>query len=81
MNVSSLFCLEQGVDYRSGQYNVTIPINSARATLNISIVDDNLFEGDEEFYLTIDKSLSFYEIIIGSPNRAIVKIFDNEGEM
>ena len=75
------FCLGLGIDYRSRQYNVTIPISSARATLNILIVDDILFEGDEEFYLTIDKSLSFNGIIIGSPNRAVVKIFDNEGKM
>ena len=39
---------------------------------------DILFEGDEEFYLTIDKSLSPIEIIFGYPNRAVVKIFDNE---
>ena len=39
-----------------------------------------MFEGDEEFYLTIDQSLSLNEITIGSPYRAVVNIFENESE-
>ena len=68
----------QNVDYGSGQYIITIPARSTNAYFTISITDDNLFEGNEEFYLNINKSLSLAEIIIGSPNRAVVKIFDNE---
>ena len=72
--------LGQDVDYSSGQYNVTIPIGSAIATFNISIIDDSLFEGDEEFYLIMDQSSSLSGITIGSPNRVVVKIFDNESK-
>ena len=67
------------MDYVSGQYNITIPAGSTNATFNISIIDDSLFEGDEEFYLIIDQSLSLSGITIGSPYRAVVKIFENEG--
>ena len=68
------------MDYVSGQYNITIPTGSTNATFNISIIDDNLFEGDEEFYLIIDQSLSLSGITIGSPYRAVVNLFDNESK-
>ena len=78
MILNCVALLGQGVDHGSGQYNITIPAGNTKVPLNISIIDDNLFEGDEKFYLTIDKSLSPTEIIIGYPNRAVVRIFDDE---
>ena len=74
-----IFLLGNNVDYNSGQYNVKIPAGSTKVPFNILISDDNFFEGDEEFYLIINKQSSLPNgTIIGSPNRATVKVFDNE---
>ena len=70
--------LGQGVDYGSGQYNVTIPAGSVNTSFDIPITDDNIFEQNEIFYLTIDQSSSLNGVIIGSPNEAVVNIFDND---
>ena len=77
-NLLSIVLLGQDVDYGSGQHNITISAGNTNVSLNIVITDDNLFEGDEEFYLMINQSLSLSRIVIGSPNRAVVKIFDDE---
>ena len=46
-------------------------------SLNISIIDDDILENNENFYLTIDESLS--SITAGSTDRAIVNILDDDG--
>ena len=69
-----------GVDYSSGLYNVTIPAGQISVSFNVPINDDNVFEENEEFLLTIDQSSSLNGVIIGSPNLAIVNISDNDGE-
>ena len=68
----------QDVDYISGQYNVTIPAGSINASFDIPIIDDGIFEQNEDFYLTIDQLSSLSGVIIGSPDRAVVNIFDND---
>ena len=49
-------------------------------SFDISITDDNLFEGNENFILTIDPSslLSVGSVVI--PSQAIVTIVDNDGK-
>ena len=66
------------MDYGSGFYNIKIPTGSANVTLNISIIDDLVLEGNEEFYLIIDQSSSFSGVIIGNPNKVVVKIIDDD---
>ena len=69
-----------GVDYSSGLYNVTIPAGQISVPFNVSINDDNVFEENEEFLLTIDQFSSPNSVIIGSPNVTVVIISDSDGK-
>ena len=68
----------QSVDYGSGEYNITIPAGSNNASFDIPIIDDGIFEQNEDFYLTIDQLSSLSGVIIGNPHRVVVNIFDND---
>jgi len=59
---------------------VTIPAEQISVPFDIPINDDNVFEENEEFFLTIDQSSSLNGVIIGSTNVAAMKISDNDGE-
>ena len=59
---------------------MTIPAGQISVPFDVPINDDNVFEENEEFLLTIDQSSSLNGVIIGSPNVAAVKISDNDGE-
>ena len=76
--LTALFIFGEGVDYGSGQYNVTIPAGSVNASFDIAITDDGIFEQIEDFHLTIDQLSSLSGVIIGNPDRAVVNIFDND---
>ena len=67
-----------GVDYSSGPYNVTIPAGQISAPFDVPINDDNVFEKNEEFLLTISQSSS--GVNVGRRNKAIVTIQDNDCE-
>ena len=69
-----------GVDYSSGPYIVTIPAGQISVPFDVPINDDNVFEENEEFLLTIDQSSSLNDVIIGIPNVTVVNISDNDGE-
>jgi len=59
---------------------VTIPAGQISALFAVTINDDNVFEENEEFLLTINQSSSLNGVIIGSPNIAVVNISDDDGE-
>ena len=46
-----------GIDYTSGPYSVTILAGEISASLNITIIDDNIPELDETFEIAINSSL------------------------
>ena len=69
-------CLD--TDYSSGPYNVTIPAGYISFTLSILVIDNNVLEGQKEFYLTINQSSSLNGVVISSPQRTVVEIIDNE---
>ena len=69
-------CLD--TDYSSGPYNVTIPAGYISSALSILVIDNNVLEGQKEFYLTINQSSSLNGVVISSPHRAVVEIIDNE---
>ena len=60
---------------------MTIPAGQISVLFNVPINDDNVFEENEEFLLTIDQSSSLNGVIIGSPNVAVVNISDNDGKL
>ena len=43
-----------GVDYISGPYDVTFPAGETNATFDVTIVNNNLLERNENFTLTIN---------------------------
>ena len=49
-------CIVVGNDYESGPFNITIPAGETRATFSIPIINNNIFEDNETFTLTIDPS-------------------------
>ena len=63
-----------GVDYNSGPYTVTFPIGSTIASFDISIIDDNVFEFDEIFNISITSITNGH--IVGTPAVATVTIID-----
>ena len=68
------------MDYDSRQYNITIPAGSVNVSFDIPITDDGVFEHNEDFNVTIDKSSSLSGVIIGNPDTAVVNIFDNDSK-
>ena len=68
------------MDYGSGPYTVTFPAGATSVPFNVSINDDTILEGDEDFMLTIDpSSLPPTGVTVGSPDQATVTIVDDEG--
>ena len=55
-----------------------IPAGHNSLSFDISITDDSVFEGYEDFYLMMNQSSSLNDVIIGSQNRTLIKIIDNE---
>ena len=56
---------------------MTIPAGQISVPFDVPINDDNVFEENEEFLLTIDQSSSLNSVIIGSTNVTVVTIQDN----
>ena len=67
-----------GVDYGSGPYTVTFPAGTTMVSFNIPINDDMIFEGNEDFMLTINPSPLPTGVSVGSPDQATVTIVDND---
>ena len=65
------------MDYTSGLYSVTFPAGVMSVLFNISINDDNIFEDNENFTLTINLSLP-RSVMVGHPGQASVIIVDND---
>ena len=67
------------MDYTSGPYPVTFPVGQTTATFDVPINDDDIFEIDENFILTINPSLLPTRITtVGNSGQATVTIVDND---
>ena len=66
------------MDFGSGPYEVTFTAGTAEASFNVSLTDDNIFESNENFMITIDPSSLPNNITIGDPGRVTVIIVDND---
>ena len=71
----------EDVDYESGPFNVTIPAGEISVVFNISIIDDNIFERNESFSLSINSSFPICETLSPSDCVITVTILDNDGEL
>ena len=65
-----------GTDYGPwGPYNITIPAGQTTFSFDVSIIDDDVLEGTEDFNLIIlAESLPNNNITLGDPNRSTVTI-------
>ena len=68
------------MDYDSGPYIVTFPAGEESVSFRISINDDNIFEHNENFVLTINESSLPTGVYIDNLNETIVTIVDNDGK-
>ena len=66
------------MDYTSGQYTVIIPAGQTNATFTVPINDDDIWEGSEDFLLTIDDTSLPTEVTRGNPGEARVTIVDDD---
>lgn len=65
-----------GSDYDSGPYDVTVTKGSTRKFFSIDILDDDIYEGPEDFFIAIDTSpLGF---VCGDPYKVTITIRDDE---
>lgn len=67
-------------DYDATPFYIRILPNRTRAPLVVLINDDEIYEGDEAFTLTIQEMFLPFNIIIGENVNTTVTIVDNEGE-
>ena len=70
----------RGIDYVSDPYNVTFNAGETEVTLNISIIDDNILESNENFNATVNPVLLPIEVFVASnTGYATVIIVDDDG--
>ena len=67
----------EDVDYISGPYNVTFPIGSTSASVDIIINADNIVENNEEFLVNIFSITNNHTI--DDPRQVVVTILDTTG--
>ena len=75
-----LYCfIGGGVDYVSESYNVTFHAGETDVTLNISIIDDDILENDENFIVTVTL-IPINVVIASNTGYSTVTIMDNDGK-
>ena len=66
------------VDYSSGTYSVTFYAGMTSASLNISLINDDVLENNENFFLTINEDSLPTSITAGTTDQTIVNIVDDD---
>ena len=66
------------MDYISGPYSITFPVNVTRVEFNIEIINDNLYEGNGDFMLAFDQSSLPTGFFLGNINQATVIIEEDD---
>ena len=66
------------MDYTSGPYTVTFLAGQTTATFNISIINNDIAEGNENFMLNINETSLLTGITRGDPGGSTVLIVDND---
>lgn len=68
------------MDYSIQSYTVKFDVGVTRASFNVSVHDDNLFEGNETFNLNINPSSLPSSITIGDHGQTTVTIVNDDGK-
>jgi Domain of unknown function (DUF4347)/RTX calcium-binding nonapeptide repeat (4 copies)/FG-GAP-like repeat/Calx-beta domain len=61
----------------SGSNMITIPAGNRSVNINVDVYNDNLVEGDEKVFISLDPISNYYSKI-GEPSSATVTIADND---
>lgn len=69
-----------GIDYESGPYRVTFNAGVAEIAIDVSIHNDNILEGNENFSLTINESSLRSRVTVGDSGNVTVIIVDDDGK-
>ena len=71
-----------GQDYTGGDYSVIFPARSTKESFSIPITDDDIFETDETFFLTlvIPQPAQDIGVMRADPYMATVTIINDDGE-
>ncbi|SEW22452.1 gliding motility-associated C-terminal domain-containing protein [Chitinophaga sp. YR573] len=70
-----------GTDYTTGPLTATIPVNGDHADVPVTVIDDDLIEGDETVILTITNINATLPVTIGTQRSATVIIKDDDDDM
>lgn len=68
------------MDFYFGSQIIDFDAGMTMVQFNISINDDNIFEGNETFDLSINSSTLPNKVIVGNPGQTTVTIVDNDGK-
>ena len=68
------------VDYNSGPYNVIFPAGETNATFDVTIINDNLLERNENFTLIINVNSLPRKVTTNTIAQATVTIIDNDSK-
>ena len=68
-----------GNDYGSGPYTVTFPTGETTAFFIVTIINDNLLEGNERFTLALNDLSLPRGVTVGHIAEAAVTITDSDG--
>ena len=66
------------MDYTSGPYTVTISAGITMIAFDVPIMDYNIYEGNENFNLSINSSSLPTDVTRGNPGEATVTIVDDD---
>ena len=75
-----ILLLDTAADYTPGPYNIRIPAGLTSVSHNILIIDDNLLEDNEIFYLFINPSLPS-GVTVSDNNQVTVTIVNDDGKL
>ena len=73
-------CVGGGVDYNSGPYSGHFDVGVTRASFNVSINTDIIFEDNETFYLDINLPSLPRSVTVSDPGQTTVIIADDDGK-
>ena len=76
MLMISVYLTGGGVDYDSGPFDITFPAGETLAVFNVSINDDDIVEGNENFTLSINTSS--LPDTVANPVQITVTIVDDD---
>ena len=68
------------MDFYFGSHTINFDAEMTSVQFNVSINDDNIYEGNETFNLSINSSTLPNKVIVGNPGQTTVTIVDNDGK-